>query len=288
MELAREHHLPVVDDQIGPPAQGLPTAFLQPAGQTFVVPPVPYEQCRVIVEAARERERQAHDALQDAAAKVTRDPPLLHWLGRLGLVPTSDTPAGMAQWAGNSGLFAVGAVADWATKVKYGWLDPGAVRGPGYWQTVRAGLRPANWGPLPGSETLHARWTTVGRTANVAGAVVAGTTALVNQWQADQDDPTVEATEQIARATTQGLATGAGAWVGAVGGAQLGAALGTPLGPVGTIVGGAVGGAVGAMLGTTAGQMVGDQIKGVAGDLTDGGVELAKDVGGFFKKGKFW
>ncbi|MGQ0465026.1 MAG: WXG100 family type VII secretion target [Sporichthyaceae bacterium] len=289
-DLAREHGLIVDEQGIAPPTTASAASHLLPSGAACVPVPPTYSQCLAIVDGARERERAAHDALQDAAAKVTRDPPLLHWLGKLGLVPTSDTAAGVALWAGNSGLFAVGAVADWATKVKYGELPfraSGRVS-PTYWREVRAGLRPSNWVARPDAEVLHARWTTVGRAANVAGAVVAGSTAGWNQWHADQDDPTVEATEQVARATTAGVATGAGAWAGAVGGAQLGAALGTPLGPAGTIVGGVVGGAVGAALGTAAGEFVGDRIKGVVGDATDGAVELGKDAVSFFKKGKFW
>lgn len=232
-----------------------------------------YWRCHSRVEYARNLERRAHEDLQSAARSVLRAPFLEHWLGKLGLLPAGSTASVIGLWAGNAGLFAASATADWATKVKFGEFRPvlgnqpmratDLTRG----QRFTASFRATNWRPLPGMEAPHARWTSAGRALGVAGAAVAGGTSAWSQWQADADNPTIRDTEQIARSTTVGVTTGVGAYAGAVGGAQLGGAIGTFFVPgAGTVVGAAIGGAVGGLLGTEAGSAVGGLARGAVGD----------------------
>jgi hypothetical protein len=277
----------VTDNQIhetGTP----PNAYLLAAGSPFVPPTDPYQRCRDLVEAARVCEENAHRELQDAATRVRRGDFLQHWLTKAGLVPTSSSAAGLGLFAGGAGLLSLGVAADWATRVRYGSLLP-RVGGEfltaselGFRDTVRYGVRSANWRAYPGAVTPYARWATTGHVLGVVGAGVTAGTSAWDQWQADADDPTIGDTEQAARAATVGLASGAGAYGGAMVGAQIGGAIGTAVCPgVGTVVGGAIGGMVGGIAGSEVGEWLGGEAKGVVGGA-------AGAVGGFVSKGKFW
>lgn len=225
-----------------------------------------YRDCEARIAYARGLEDNAHDALRDMAADVAKAPFLEHWAVKVGLIPASSEPEQVALWAGNSGLFAAGGVAAWATQVKFGGLYPviNGVRGSAAdlasWQRMGASFRSRNWVPHSGMEAPYARWTATGRVLNRAGGVLAGATAAFDQWGADSDDPTMSENERVARAGTVGVTTGGGAYGGALMGAQAGAAIGSVFPGPGTVIGGAVGGIVGGVIGSQVGQAAGTAI----------------------------
>ncbi|SDN09349.1 hypothetical protein [Actinomyces ruminicola] len=138
----------------------------------------------------------------------------------------------------------------------------------GLLQTLWARTKPSNWVNKPYTRGTTAwkaqqavtkaapalKW--AGRASTVLTAGLAG----YEQYQKDSANPSMGEGEKIARAGTQAVTQGAGAYGGAWFGAQVGMTVGAVGGPVGVAVGGIVGGAIGGIAGSAAGKWLGDRI----------------------------
>lgn len=246
-----------------------------------------------IVDGARTKEKEAHQNLADGISKSTGDGWIEDLLERLGFLPP-DFADGMdiGSWAFGLGGLTFGAATSWMINGKYGVFQPrtatgfGTAAGMNFWQRLGAGARSDSWHAKPYSAATRGGWETAGKWAGRAGVAVTALTAGWDQWQSDADDPSLDTTDRVTRATTKGATTAAGAWAGAEGGAWAGGAIGTAICPgVGTVVGGVVGGLVGGAIGGFAGSELGDAVMDGASDVVHatgdwvGGA--ASDVGDF-------
>lgn len=132
----------------------------------------------------------------------------------------------------------------WAKTKPRNWLNKPYTRGTTAWKAQQAVTKAAP----------ALKW--AGRASTVLTAGVAG----YEQYQKDSANPSMGEGEKIARAGTQAVTQGAGAWAVATAGAQAGMAIGAIGGPIGVAVGGIVGGAVGGIAGSAAGKWLGDRI----------------------------
>lgn len=137
----------------------------------------------------------------------------------------------------------------WAKTKPSNWLNKPYTRGTTAWKAQQAATKAAP----------ALKW--AGRASTVLTAGVAG----YEQYQKDSANPSMGEGEKIARAGTQAVTQGAGAWAFATLGAKAGMAIGAFGGPVGIAVGGIVGGAIGGIAGSGIGKAAGDWInKGVS------------------------
>lgn len=238
-----------------------------------------------VAEAARAKEQEAHQRLDDGVAKSTGDGFVVDLLQRLGFLPPDFADGDdVASWLFGLGGLGMGAGVGWMINSRYGIFQPrvngrfGSASGMTFWQRAWAATDPKNFHATSYNAAVRNRWATAGTWAGRAGTVVTAVSAGWNQWQADADDPTMGDVEQGTRAATMGATTAAGAWAGAQGGAWAGGAIGTAICPgVGTVVGGVVGGLVGGAVGGLVGSEVGQAILDPVGDAADAAADWAGD-----------
>ena len=246
-----------------------------------------------IVDGARTKETEAHQNLAAGISKSTGDGWIEDLLERLGFLPPDFADGiDIGSWLFGLGGLTFGAGSGWMINGRYGVFQPrvagrfGTTTGMGFWQRALASGDSANWHATPYGAASRGAWETAGKWAGRAGVVVTAAVAGWDQWQADADDPSLDTTDRVTRATTKGATTAAGAWAGAEAGAWAGGAIGTAICPgVGTVIGGVVGGLVGGAIGGFAGSELGDAIMdpvtdavGAAGDWIG---DAAGDVGDF-------
>jgi hypothetical protein len=171
--------------------------------------------------------------------------------------------------------------ANWLSRVTYG------VYVRGHWRRTPSGGRiwiNPSWRSTPGDVASRARWTTFGRWAGRAGAVVAVGTSALNQWALDSGRTDLTTTERVGRSAWRGGVTGGAIVLGTQGGFAAGAAIGTAIFPgAGTVVGGVVGGVIGGAIGAGAGDKIADLTVDAAGwtaeRISDGVTWTADRVG---------
>ena len=137
-----------------------------------------------------------------------------------------------------------------------------------------------NWNPKPGQAAAVDRWRTAGRWAGRVGTAAVLVGSGWAEWQALAADPTLSTADRVGQTAAVAASTTAGSWGGVWLGTQAGVAIGTAICPgAGTVIGAFVGGFIGGVAGGQLGNMAGQEIKGVAGDLADGAVDLVEDLG---------
>lgn len=239
-----------------------------------------YNRAFTLAEGAREDERRAHETLQGSLEGAT-GPGFLERLAQdFGIWPKGDGAGWNYAAALGLGGLGLGSYSAWATMWKYGRYQP--TWGPfsalprnhmarslwandPLWRSMIRHGRDANYTARPGMSGARSMWSTTGKWVGRGGAVLEGGVSAYEQWQADADNPALNASERVARSGTVGATTGLGAWGGAVAGAQVGAAIGSVFPGPGTAIGGIVGGAIGGFVGSQAGQAVGDFVKDEVG-----------------------
>lgn len=211
----------------------------------------------------RIKESQIHDELLAALRALRGLGPVEEAAVKTGVWPAPWTdPLGVVFWAAGILATAAGAAVQW---LKLPWLEfvpYGARRAAlSWWQRLIAGAQPKNLGTLPNPPGWLATAEKIGKFGRVAGPIVSGVAAGWDQWNTDQDDPSLTTGQRVARAGVKAGTVGAGAWVGAELGAMGGAAIGTLICPgPGTVIGGIVGGVVGGFAGAAGGGAIGDLI----------------------------
>lgn len=133
-----------------------------------------------------------------------------------------------------------------------------------------------NWVPSPHAKGISQALTKWGTRVAMVGAVVEFGTSAVEQWNQDADDPSVDGTERVLRATTKGGFSAGGALGGSLVGGKIGLAVGSLIFPgagsvVGTLIGGVIGGAIGSDLGQAVGDyLISDGFQSAAASVATG------------------
>jgi uncharacterized protein YukE len=221
------------------------------------------------VSAARERESSAHATLCSALDRSRGESSLENLFEDLGLArPDNGDGLDLASWGYGLTSLAAGVAADLHLERIGLSAPPAASRASAEARALQAAAREASRANL------------VAKVTGPVGKVLTVGFSAKGQWDADEDDLSLNKADRVGRSAVRAGLEGGAAIAGGIAGGEMGGAIGTMICPgVGTVVGGVVGGAVGSFAATKAGQATADAAVEAVDDVIDGAEEVGDAVG---------